>query len=197
MLRARINLNSPFGTDDHSVQHPHHFLSVTKPGVVAIVGTVGNEDCFVILRGGKKGTNYDRQSIEAAKAKLSKAGQNNRLMVDCSHGNSEKNHINQPKVAKALAEQIAKGEKGIMGVMIESNINEGRGLHPKIGISCVLTSSTGNQKVPKEGKAGLRYGVSITDACISFEDTESVLAVLADAVKERREIVRGSSSEAK
>jgi 3-deoxy-D-arabino-heptulosonate 7-phosphate (DAHP) synthase len=108
-----------------SVKHPHHFLSVTKPGVVAIVGTVGNEDCFVILRGGKKGTNYDEVSIKDARADLEKKGLNARLMIDCSHGNSEKNHKNQPKVAHVLAEQIAKGETGIMGVMIESNINEG------------------------------------------------------------------------
>lgn len=108
-----------------SVRHPHHFLSVTKPGVVAIVGTVGNEDCFVILRGGKKGTNYDAQSIAEAKEKLAKAGIRQRLMVDCSHGNSEKNHKNQPKVAASLAEQISKGEDSIMGVMIESHINEG------------------------------------------------------------------------
>jgi len=108
-----------------AVKHPHHFLSVTKPGVVAIVGTVGNEDCFVILRGGTKGTNYDAESIAAAKAALAKAGLKERLMVDCSHGNSLKNHKNQPKVAEVLADQIAKGETGIMGVMIESNINEG------------------------------------------------------------------------
>jgi len=108
-----------------AVQHPHHFLSVTKPGVVAIVGTVGNEDTFVILRGGKSGTNYAAKSIAEAKGKLSKSSVNGRLMVDCSHGNSEKNHKNQPKVANVLAEQIAAGETGIMGVMIESNINEG------------------------------------------------------------------------
>ena len=109
-----------------AVRHPHHFLSVTKPGVVAIVGTTGNEDSFVILRGGKAGTNYDAKSIAAAKEKLEAAKTNYRLMVDCSHGNSEKNHRNQPKVAGAVAEQIAGGETGIMGVMIESNINEGR-----------------------------------------------------------------------
>jgi 3-deoxy-7-phosphoheptulonate synthase len=153
-----------------AVKHPHHFLSVTKPGVVAIVGTVGNEDCFVILRGGTRGTNYDSKSIADAKAALAKAGLRERLMVDCSHGNSLKNHKNQPKVATELAGQISKGEKAIMGVMIESNINEG------------------SQKVPKEGKAGLQYGVSITDACIGWEDTESVLQVLADAVKERRKV---------
>ena len=109
-----------------SVKNPHHFLSVTKPGVVAIVGTVGNPDCFVILRGGKKGTNYDAKSITEAKEKLTQKGLPTRLMVDCSHGNSEKNHKNQPKVAGVLAEQIAAGETGIMGVMIESNINEGK-----------------------------------------------------------------------
>jgi 3-deoxy-7-phosphoheptulonate synthase len=108
-----------------AVKHPHHFLSVTKPGVVAIVGTVGNEDCFVILRGGTKGTNYDAASIAEAKAALQKSGLRDRLMVDCSHGNSLKNHKNQPKVAADLAGQIAEGENSIMGVMIESNINEG------------------------------------------------------------------------
>ncbi|KAL7628215.1 3-deoxy-7-phosphoheptulonate synthase [Parahypoxylon ruwenzoriense] len=153
-----------------AVKHPHHFLSVTKPGVVAIVGTVGNEDCYVILRGGSRGTNYDAKSIADAKAALAKAGLRERLMVDCSHGNSLKNHKNQPKVAAELADQISKGETGIMGVMVESHINEG------------------NQKVPKEGKPGLKYGVSITDACIGWEDTVSVLANLANAVKERRKV---------
>ena len=108
-----------------AVRHPHHFLSVTKPGVVAIVGTVGNEDCFVILRGGTRGTNYDADSIAEAKASLQKKGVRQALMVDCSHGNSNKDHRNQPKVAAVLAEQISKGEEAIMGVMIESNINEG------------------------------------------------------------------------
>lgn len=152
-----------------AVKSPHHFLSVTKPGNVAIVGTTGNDDCFVILRGGKKGTNYDTSSIADAKRDLHAKGLNSRLMVDCSHGNSEKNHNNQPKVAAALARQIRDGEDGVMGVMIESNINEG------------------SQKVPPEGKAGLRYGVSITDACISWEDTEAVLEELAGAVAARRE----------
>jgi len=109
-----------------AVKHPHHFLSVTKPGLVAAVGTTGNEDCFVILRGGKSGTNFDPKSIAEAKAKLEGTGmQGGRLMVDCSHGNSQKDHKNQPKVAHAVAEQLAAGETAIMGVMIESNINEG------------------------------------------------------------------------
>lgn len=109
-----------------AVMHPHHFLSVTKPGNVAIVGTVGNEDCFVILRGGKKGTNYDSKNIKDAKKALELKGLRQRVMVDCSHGNSMKNHKNQPKVVRDLADQIESGEEGIMGVMIESNINEGR-----------------------------------------------------------------------
>ncbi|TKA59155.1 Phospho-2-dehydro-3-deoxyheptonate aldolase, phenylalanine-inhibited [Friedmanniomyces simplex] len=152
-----------------AVKHPHHFLSVTKPGNVAIVGTVGNEDCFVILRGGTKGTNFDAKSLGEAKQALGAKSLRPRLMVDCSHGNSEKQHINQPKVAHALAEQMKDGEGGIMGVMIESNINEGA------------------QKVPKEGKAGLKYGVSITDACIGWDDTEKVLVELAEASRARRE----------
>lgn len=108
-----------------AVEHPHQFLSVTKPGLVAIVGTVGNEDCFVILRGGKSGTNFDRDSIKVAKEALAKKNLRQRLMVDCSHGNSQKNHRNQPKVVDSLAAQIESGEEAIMGVMIESNIFEG------------------------------------------------------------------------
>ena len=109
-----------------AVIHPHHFLSVTKPGLVAIVGTTGNEDCFVILRGGKRGTNYDARSIAEAKEALAKKGLRQRLMVDCSHGNSLKDHRNQPKVAEDLATQLESGETAIMGVMLESNLNEGK-----------------------------------------------------------------------
>jgi 3-deoxy-7-phosphoheptulonate synthase len=112
-----------------AVKHPHHFLSVTKPGVVAIVGTTGNEDCFIILRGGTKGTNYDAASIKEAKESLAKAGINGRIMVDCSHGNSNKDHRNQPKVASDVASQVAAGETGIVGLMIESNHNEGKCLY--------------------------------------------------------------------
>ncbi|KAI1003716.1 Phospho-2-dehydro-3-deoxyheptonate aldolase [Podosphaera aphanis] len=158
-----------------AVRHPHHFLSVTKPGGVAIVGTVGNDDCFVILRGGTKGTNYDEKSIAQAKLELEKLDVRKRLMVDCSHGNSMKDHRNQPKVAKVLADQIEAGDDDIMGLMIESNINEG------------------NQKVPKEGKDALKYGVSITDACISWEDTEKVLELLDNAVSKRRSILQGQN----
>ena len=153
-----------------AVSQPHHFLSVTKPGIVAIVGTEGNDDCFVILRGGKMGTNYGTKSIAAAKASLQKKGLRQSLMVDCSHGNSEKNHKNQPKVASVVAEQLAAGEEAIVGVMIESNINEGK------------------QIIGPEGREGLKYGVSITDACIGWEDTKIVLEHLAEAVRTRRKV---------
>lgn len=161
-----------------AANHPHHFLSVTKPGVVAIVGTDGNDDCFVILRGGKSGTNFDAKSVALAEAKLRAAGimsddkqPGPRIMVDCSHGNSSKDYRNQPKVAADVAAQVAGGNRAICGLMIESNINEG------------------NQKVPSKeegGKDALKYGVSITDSCINWATTEEVLEGLAAAVRARR-----------
>ncbi|RYP93324.1 hypothetical protein DL770_000513 [Monosporascus sp. CRB-9-2] len=147
----------------------HHFMGVTKQGLAAITRTKGNEHGFVILRGGTKGTNYDKDSIQAAKETLTKKGQKMAIMVDCSHGNSNKDHRNQPKVAKVIADQLREGEKAIIGVMIESNINEG------------------NQKVPAEGPAALKKGVSITDACIDWDTTVQVLEDLAAAVRARRE----------
>ncbi|RYP78696.1 hypothetical protein DL771_000363 [Monosporascus sp. 5C6A] len=147
----------------------HHFMGVTKQGLAAITRTKGNEHGFVILRGGTKGTNYDKDSIQAAKETLTKKGQKMAIMVDCSHGNSNKDHRNQPKVAKVVADQLREGEKAIIGVMIESNINEG------------------NQKVPAEGPAALKKGVSITDACIDWDTTVQVIEDLAAAVRARRE----------
>ncbi|AMD21320.1 HER041Cp [Eremothecium sinecaudum] len=148
-----------------AASHSHHFMGVTKHGVAAITTTKGNEHCFVILRGGKSGTNYDPKSVAEAKAKLPPNGV---LMIDYSHGNSNKDFRNQPKVNDVVAEQIANGEDKIVGVMIESNINEGK------------------QDIPTEGKPALRYGVSITDGCISWETTEEVLRKLAAAVRKRR-----------
>lgn len=115
-----------------AVRHPHHFLSITKSGLTSIVETRGNRDGFIILRGGKKGTNYDAESIKNAKKKLTSAGLPRRIMVDCSHGNSLKVHTNQLKVVKSLADQMAQGEESIMGVMIESNINEGMQIFPPL-----------------------------------------------------------------
>ena len=109
-------------------------------------------------------------------------------MVDCSHGNSLKDHRNQPKVVNDLAGQIEKGEEAIMGVMIESNINEGE-LSSIKSAQRVADSRKGAQKVPKEGKEGLKYGVSITDACIGWDTTEEVLETLAKSVRKRRALL--------
>jgi 3-deoxy-7-phosphoheptulonate synthase len=146
----------------------HHFMGVTKQGLAAITRTSGNDHCFVILRGGNKATNFDTASVQSAKEALRKKGLSEGIMIDCSHGNSNKDHKNQPAVAEAVAAQLRNGEKGIVGVMIESNIEEG------------------NQKVPAEGPAGLKKGVSITDACINWDTTVTVLENLAAAVRERR-----------
>lgn len=154
----------------------HHFMGVTKQGLAAITRTKGNEHGFVILRGGSKGPNFDKASVQEAKEVLVKKGQKNAIMIDCSHGNSSKDHRNQPKVAKVVGEQLREGEKAIIGVMIESNIHEG------------------NQKVPAEGPSGLKKGVSITDACIDWESTVSVLEDLAAAVRERREKNKGEAN---
>ncbi|MBT9461164.1 MAG: 3-deoxy-7-phosphoheptulonate synthase AroG [Rugosibacter sp.] len=144
---------------------PHHFLSVTKAGHSAIVSTNGNEDCHVILRGGKE-TNYDAASVEAACVELGKSGLAARLMVDFSHANSKKQFKLQMDVARDVAAQMAAGEARIFGVMIESNLHEGR-----------------QDLTP--GKP-LDYGVSVTDACLGWEDTVVSLDILANAVKARR-----------
>lgn len=152
-----------------SASHPHHFMGVTKQGLAAITRTTGNEHCFVILRGGSKGPNYDAASVADAKSQFEKKKAPRKvLMIDCSHGNSSKNHKNQPKVAADIAEQLRSGEDSIIGVMIESNINEGR------------------QDVPPEGKKGLKFGVSITDACVDWDSTVAMLEDLADGVRQRR-----------
>ena len=145
--------------------HPHCFLSVTKAGHSAIVMTAGNEDCHVILRGGSK-PNYDAPSVSAACKQLAAAGLAQRLMIDTSHSNSEKDYRKQVAVARAVAAQIAEGDERIMGVMIESHLQEGR-----------QDLSAGNELV---------YGQSITDACIGWDDTVMVLDELAQAVRARR-----------
>ena len=144
---------------------PHHFLSVTKAGHSAIVSTNGNEDCHVILRGGKQ-PNYDAASVDAACQDLAKAGLAARVMVDFSHANSRKDYKRQVEVAQDCAAQLANGEDRIFGVMIESHLKEGR-----------------QDLVP--GKP-LAKGVSITDACIGWEDTLRVLDMLTDGVRKRR-----------
>jgi len=143
----------------------HHFLSVTKAGHSAIVSTNGNEDCHVILRGGKH-ANYDAASVEAACTELGKSGLAARVMVDFSHANSRKDYKRQIEVAQDVAGQLANGEDRVFGVMIESHLNPGRqDLKPGIALD---------------------HGVSITDACIGWDDTRVVLDVLAEAVRKRR-----------
>jgi 3-deoxy-7-phosphoheptulonate synthase len=146
-------------------QHPHHFLSVTKEGHSAIVSTMGNEDCHVILRGGKQ-PNYDAASVDAACKELAAAGLAQRVMIDLSHSNSQKNYMRQIDVSRDVAAQIAQGDDRIMGVMIESNLKAGR-----------------QDLLP--GKE-LVYGQSITDACIGWEDSVPMLESLAEAVRARR-----------
>jgi len=148
-----------------SASVPHHFLSVTKAGHSAIVQTGGNPDCHVILRGGKE-PNYDATHVRAATAELAAVGLAPRLMVDFSHANSRKDYRRQMEVGQDVCAQLAGGEEHVYGVMVESHLVEGRqDLKP----GCDLT-----------------YGQSITDACIGWNDTEQLLAMLSEAVLARR-----------
>ncbi len=144
----------------------HHFLSVTKQGVAAIVKTTGNECCHIILRGGKSGQNFSADKVAEVTGMLEAAKLVPSVMIDCSHGNSNKDHRNQPKVAADIASQMRSGNKAITGVMLESHLVEGR-----------------QDVVP--GKEPV-FGQSITDACINWDATKDVLEVLADAVQGRR-----------
>jgi 3-deoxy-7-phosphoheptulonate synthase len=137
---------------------------VTKEGHSAIVSTNGNEDCHIILRGGKH-PNYDAASVDAAAKELASSGLEQRLMVDCSHSNSQKMYQRQIDVAREVARQVATGEDRVIGIMVESHLKAGR-----------------QDLVP--GK--LVYGQSITDACIGWEDSVPLLKNLAEAVRKRR-----------
>ena len=148
-----------------TARQPHHFLSVTKGGHSAIVSTNGNEDCHVILRGGPA-PNYDAASVDAAAKQLASAGLEQRLMIDFSHANSSKDYKRQSDVCADVAAQVAAGDDRIIGVMAESHLHPGR-----------------QDLVP--GKP-LAYGVSITDACIGWDDSVKMLERLADAVRKRR-----------
>ncbi len=148
-----------------AASHSHHFMAVTKGGRSAIAATSGNQDCHIILRGGRA-PNYDSASVEVAAAELGRAGVPPRLMVDASHANSGKKPENQPQVVADIARQVSEGERRILGVMIESNLVAGR------------------QDV--QPGVALTYGQSITDGCIDWETTIPALNVLADAVAARR-----------
>ena len=143
-----------------AASHPHHFLSVTKAGHSAIVHTAGNPDCHAILRGGKE-PNYSAEHVKAAAEQLAKAGVTPRLMVDFSHANSRKDYTRQMEVARDVAAQLQTGEQNIMGIMVESHLVEGRQDKPET------------------------YGQSITDACIGWNTTEELLALMAEANRGR------------
>ena len=143
-----------------AASHPHHFLSVTKAGHSAIVHTAGNPDCHAILRGGKE-PNYSAEHVKAAAEQLDKAGVTPRLMVDFSHANSRKDYTRQMEVARDVAAQLQTGVQNIMGIMVESHLVEGRQDKPET------------------------YGQSITDACIGWDTTEELLALMAEANRGR------------
>lgn len=152
----------------NAASHPHHFMSLTKEGKSAIFSTSGNEDCHIILRGGDHGPNYDAANVALAVEKLKKANIHSGVMIDFSHANSNKQHHKQIEVGQDVAAQIAAGNKHIKGLMIESHLNAGR------------------QNI--EHGQDLAYGVSITDACINWQDTEPLLDTLAAAARARRNL---------
>jgi 3-deoxy-7-phosphoheptulonate synthase len=149
-----------------SAQRPHIFFSVTKEGRSAVFSSTGNEDCHVILRGGKE-PNYESQHIDSTSRLLAESDLPQSIMVDMSHGNSSKQHKKQIEICNNIAVQLGSGEKRITGVMIESNLVEG------------------NQ--PITNKENLVYGQSITDACLNWQDTEICLETLSEAIAKRRQ----------
>lgn len=151
-----------------SAHQPHSFLAITANGDAAIIETTGNTDAHIILRGSASAPNYDAQSVAAATAALRATGQRPHVMIDCSHGNSGKQHRRQAVVAAELGERISRGATDIFGVMLESNLIEGR-----------------QEPGPR---STLVYGCSVTDACMGWDDTVSVLRVLADATRVRRRV---------
>ena len=146
---------------------PHHFLGINQGGQASIVSTTGNPYGHLVLRGGNRGTNYHPEAIASAAAELSKAGLPDRLMVDCSHGNSNKDYRRQSEVLQAVADQVRQGSNHMMGVMLESHLVEG------------------NQKLSAD-RSAMTYGQSVTDACISFDTTADLLDQLAAAVASSR-----------
>jgi 3-deoxy-7-phosphoheptulonate synthase len=147
---------------------PHHFLGISQHGHAAIVSTTGNPDGHLVLRGGKGGPNFEREPVEAAAAQLAREGLPARLMVDCSHGNSNKDYRRQADVLRDVALQVRDGSVHVMGLMLESHL------------------VAGNQKLPAD-LTQLTYGQSITDACIDLVTTLALLEELAASVKEAQE----------
>jgi 3-deoxy-7-phosphoheptulonate synthase len=151
-----------------SANHPHTFLGTSETGQSAILFTTGNPECHIILRGGRQVTNYDAASVAETAAQMEAAGIKPHIMIDCSHANSGKDFRKQSEVCRNVQEQIVGGDNRIMGVMIESNLVEG-----------AQSLVNGNAHV---------YGQSITDACIGWPETETLLNELAEAVAKRRQL---------
>ena len=147
-----------------SVKHPHRFLGINSDGVVSIFETRGNSHGHIVLRGGSNGPNYDTANIAHCETALNRAGLSPSIMVDCSHANSSKNHTNQPLVTRDIGRQIQEGNSSIVGIMLESHLHEGR------------------QDIPDD-LTQLQYGVSVTDACMNWEATETALNELAHTVR--------------
>jgi len=148
-----------------SVSHPHRFLGISKAGQVAVVKTKGNPYAHVVLRGGNAGPNYDSVHVAQAEEALRKGGVNTNIMIDCSHANSNKDPLVQSLVLKDVTHQIMEGNQSIIGLMLESNIN------------------FGNQKIPMD-LSELEYGVSVTDACIDWAETERSIREMAAKLKD-------------
>ena len=149
----------------------HHFLGINQDGLASIVRTTGNPDGHLVLRGGAAKPNYEASDIKAAATALKNKAMNSRIMIDCSHGNSRKDYLKQVTVLENLNQQIATGSQNIVGVMIESHL------------------IAGNQSIPQDGKPTV-YGQSITDACVDWQTTETMLHDLANAVAEGRPEVK-------
>ncbi|MDE3112310.1 MAG: 3-deoxy-7-phosphoheptulonate synthase [Chloroflexota bacterium] len=149
-----------------AASHPHAFLGVTDQGLAGIVMTSGNPDCHVILRGGRQGPNYDHAHVQRVLGMLREEHMRPRVMIDCSHDNSSKDHRKQPAVARDVAAQVADGERGIVGLMVESFLVEGR--------------------QDLRDRSALVHGQSITDACIGWDETARLMKDLAAAVRARR-----------
>ena len=156
-----------------SAKYPHTFLGMTEEGLSAIIHTKGNDDCHIILRGGVTGPNYFSDQVEKCVSKHVELDMKPRIMIDCSHGNSRKDHRNQHLVVEEIIKQVkeAKHKNDIIGLMIESNIHEGK------------------QKLCNP--SNLQYGVSITDACINWNETKELILKLSSAVEYRRKLNNG------
>ncbi|MEO8630518.1 MAG: 3-deoxy-7-phosphoheptulonate synthase [Betaproteobacteria bacterium] len=159
----------------HVAAQSHRFPSISLEGRAIVITTTGNPDCHLVLRGSSQGPNYDETSVARAAAALEKSGLPGRVMVDCSHGNSDKDYRKQPAVALDVASQIANGSVQISGILIESHLVEGR------------------QDITN-GRDGLRYGQSVTDGCIGWDATASLLETLAESIERRRAVIARSAT---